>query len=386
MRRVIVVLGALPAVIVAACGGSSIEYRYRCVACDAGCADAEAGVVTDAALIDAGLPPIVDAGPVVWRATSGWAGTPVAVRVGNEQMGARSLFVATDANGIFASSDYGATWSDLSDGLTNKHLVAMGLSDNNANSIFAVADRQFGSPYVAHTTDRGASWRGLTMTNPSGKDFDLATMFIQPASGQYFGGHDPTTGSAVVVTGFASGDYWTPHAIADATGTLRAITALTSNRVYGAVTGGNGGTGGVYRSYDGGGTWELASNGIDAARLKYVSALAGDPTDPLTVYAGIDAGGVVFKTSDGADTWLPTNSLPTNAGVLALAVRAAAPNEVYAGTTIGVYRSVDSGTTWSAYGLTGLRVVAIAIDPAAGNPRIIAAVTAPTPGIYVHDP
>ena len=399
MRRALVAAllgGSLPLAFLA-CGGTSIEYRYRCSDCDAACADAgdAASAETDAPIADAAPDvaeaidaTLLDAGPVTWRAAAPLEATPVALRVGNDVTAPKPFYVATDTKGIFTSNDRGASWSSISATLPNLHLVAMGLSEGNANSVWAVADRAFGSTYVFHTTDRGGEWRPLHMEKPSGRVFDFTSMFLQPGAGQFFGGKDPSTNAAVVVTGFGAGDYWTPHAVADATGTVRSITALTSTRVYAAVTGGNGGTGGVYRSYNAGDAWEAANEGIDPIQTKYVSTVVGDPSDPLVIYAGVDANGVVYKSIDGADTWaLANDGIPPEAAVLALVVRTGATNEVYAGTTIGAFRTLDAGAHWHRYGLEGQRVTALAIDPSvAGSPLLVAAVTAPTPGVFVHDP
>lgn len=390
-------IGFAAFVALAACGGTSIEYRYRCDAC--ACLDAEAGLADGApsSVDDAGTdgsgPPDADAapyeepdaGPIVWRAATGFTGVPVDLRVGNDATTPRPFYVATENDGLQTSPDRGKSWSNLNAPRTK--LTALGLSEGNANSIWAVADRASGTPYVFHTTDRGNEWRDIHLANPSGRDFDIATMFLQPSAGQFFGGRDPATNGAICVTGFGAGDYWTPHAVADATGSLRSITALTATRVYGAVTGGNAGSGGVYRSFNSGVSWEAANEGIDPARTKFVSVVTGDPTDPLTVWAGIDADGIVYKSTDGADTWVLTNAgIPQDAAVLSLAVRSS--TEVYAGTTIGMFRTIDGGAHWRPYGLEGMRVVRFAIDPsiaAPAAPVIVAGVTSPTPGVFVHE-
>src|SRR5919198_6268059 len=96
-----------------------------------------------------------------------------------------------------------------------------------------------------------------------------------------------------------------------------------------------------------------------------VTALAFDPHDPSTVYAGADSGAGVFKSSDGGRSWRAVNSGLTGdhaTNVEALAVDPKMPSTVYAGTRDGVFRSADGGRRWTAT-LTGQWVSAVAIDP-----------------------
>ncbi|MCP4728131.1 MAG: hypothetical protein GY863_24035, partial [bacterium] len=99
---------------------------------------------------------------------------------------------------------------------------------------------------------------------------------------------------------------------------------------------------GVYRTKDGGGTWELVlfiSEETGAVDLEFA------PDDPNTVYAGVWHGrrqpwtiisgnmeGGLYKTSDGGDNWKKlTEGLPKGVfGKSDFAVSAADPNRVYA--------------------------------------------------------
>ncbi len=97
-----------------------------------------------------------------------------------------------------------------------------------------------------------------------------------------------------------------------------------------------------------------------------ISALAIDPSNPATLYAGT-SGGRVFKSTDGGKSWTfkvgltPTSAI--QASVHALAIDPSAPTTLYAATGYfdpdhfrfdgGVYKSTDSGGTWVATGLAG---------------------------------
>ena len=127
---------------------------------------------------------------------------------------------------------------------------------------------------------------------------------------------------------------------------------------------------GVFKSTDGGGSWNpigpgLVSPGIS---LTPVYALAIDPTTPATVYAG-----GAYKSTDGGGTWRPT-ALATS--VLALAIDPTTPTTLYADG----FKSTDGGSSWSALDLATAAVDALAIDPT--TPTTLYAGTYYAPGTY----
>jgi photosystem II stability/assembly factor-like uncharacterized protein len=84
----------------------------------------------------------------------------------------------------------------------------------------------------------------------------------------------------------------------------------------------------------------------------------------------------VARSSDGGTTWqISTAGLPPHAQMLSLAIDPVHPANLYAASTIAVYRSTDSGVTWALLG-TGLEqvfVAGIAVDPQ--DPGIVYAAT-----------
>ena len=82
-----------------------------------------------------------------------------------------------------------------------------------------------------------------------------------------------------------------------------------------------------------------------------------DPTNPDVMYAGGVAGGV-WTTTDGGASWAALDDLMVNLAVTTIAMDPADPSVLYAGTGegffngdgvrgLGVFKSVDSGATWS---------------------------------------
>jgi len=108
-----------------------------------------------------------------------------------------------------------------------------------------------------------------------------------------------------------------------------------------------------------------------------IRAIAVDPVQPQMVYAALWSTGVV-RSVDGGRNWLPVLQHKGKFDVEALAIDPQDPGIVYAGTTAGVYKSVDRGTAWSLYA-TGLNVLSLAVDP--GNSLVV---YAGTNGTGVH--
>jgi photosystem II stability/assembly factor-like uncharacterized protein len=85
------------------------------------------------------------------------------------------------------------------------------------------------------------------------------------------------------------------------------------------------------------GEWELV--GLDTA--DYVYAIAFRPGDADTVYAGTDVG--VYRSIDGSDTWVLADSVPSANHI---AVDPVEKDYVYAAGYQSVFRSADGGETW----------------------------------------
>jgi photosystem II stability/assembly factor-like uncharacterized protein len=112
--------------------------------------------------------------------------------------------------------------------------------------------------------------------------------------------------------------------------------------------------GGVWKTTDGGKTWNPLA---DLLPTIAVSALAMDPNNPDTLYAGTGEsyagdgirGVGIFKTTDGGTHWTQLSGT-ANQGFYYVNKIVVSPNNsrnLYAATWFGVYVSTNGGTTWS---------------------------------------
>jgi photosystem II stability/assembly factor-like uncharacterized protein len=85
------------------------------------------------------------------------------------------------------------------------------------------------------------------------------------------------------------------------------------------------GSGGVFRSSDGGASWRAVNQGL---RLSGVTALIIDPTNAAMLYTALTGGGV-YRSANRGDTW--TRLPPEFSTVQALAVDPSNTARVYAG-------------------------------------------------------
>lgn len=134
---------------------------------------------------------------------------------------------------------------------------------------------------------------------------------------------------------------WTSAGPENVVVTALAVDAATAGTVY-AGTAGNG----VFRSADGGGSWQHASTGLGDT---YVSSIVIDSEHPDTLYVASPNRGV-FSSTDHGDTWTPANRGLHSQSAHLLAVDARG-RVLYVSSNEGVFASIDGAHSWRATSL-----------------------------------
>ena len=131
---------------------------------------------------------------------------------------------------------------------------------------------------------------------------------------------------------------------------------------------------GIMRSTDDGETWRRVGIGQGLHSDALVRSMASNPDRPNTIFAGTDQG--LYRSDDGGEEWQQVNSPLRDYCVWALAIDAADPQIMFAGTgtptPAALFRSTDGGKTWEKRPMEAAeecpnvgipRVTGIAIDP-----------------------
>src|SRR5687768_14199617 len=225
---------------------------------------------------------------------------------------------------------------------------------------------------VWKTTDAGASWLPITDRHFEVASIGAISVYDGDPNIVYVGtGSDGlrsnvSTGRGVYKSTDA-GSTWSFIGLRDV-GQIGAVRIHPTNPdiVYVSATGNifkNNPERGVFRTRDGGRTWQRVLFLSDSTGASDVELQPGTPTTvfavmtrserkPWTIISGAREGGV-YKTIDGGDTWAKLgNGLPTGlVGKGNIGVTAANPNRLYllyeAKPGSGLYRSDDAGATWT---------------------------------------
>lgn len=236
------------------------------------------------------------------------------------------FYIGVNNGGIWKTTDFGRTWLPIFDDQNTGSIGDVAVAPSNPNVIYAGSGEGLQRPDLSvgngmyRSDDAGKTWKHLGLSN-----------------GQQIGG--------------------------------LAIDPKNENRIFVAVLGhpyGPNTERGVYRSINGGQSWE---------RVLYKDENTGaiqvtiDPVNPEVVYAdlwaarqgpwengawnGPESG--LFKSTDGGTTWKKlTTGLPNIAqglGRIGFCIAPSEPNRLYATVDAsqegGIYRSNDAGETWS---------------------------------------
>ncbi|MEO8587191.1 MAG: hypothetical protein ABI584_13590 [Acidobacteriota bacterium] len=240
----------------------------------------------------------------------------------------QTLFIGTEGR-LYKSTDSGASVRQLKAGLPYSSFPALAV---DGDVVFA------GTSYegVFKSTDGGATFK------ESGEGLGAAFVWGLAA--------DPASPGVVYVTnglGLLKSDAagkWKLVKFVDGKIPDKLVPLVDERRPGSLLLGAY--THGIFRSNDGGASWLKQPE-----KRTIAIALALDPSNPNVLYAGrgtFDSKGGVWKSTDGGATFAePKGGLP-EADVTGIAVDPKSPSSVYASTEKkGLWKSADAGVTWA---------------------------------------
>ncbi len=235
------------------------------------------------------------------------------------------FYVAQVNGGVWKSDDYGRTWNPIFDKEPTQSIGAIAVAPSDPNIIYVGSGEGLHRPDLSvgngiyKSTDAGKTWTHLGLVDGQ----QIPALAVDP--------RDP-------------------------------------NKVFAAVLGhpyGPSEERGIYRSTDGGQTWQKV---ISKDENTGGSDVEIDPSNPDVVYASMwevhegpwedgnefnGSNGGLFKSTDGGSTWQPlTNGLPKNLSQIYLAIAPSNSQRLYATLSdasgkLSVYRSDDAGASWA---------------------------------------
>jgi photosystem II stability/assembly factor-like uncharacterized protein len=241
------------------------------------------------------------------------------------------FYVGQVDGGVWKSDDYGRTWAPVFDNQPTQSIGAIAVAPSDSTVIYVASGEGLHRPDLSvgdgiyRSSDAGKTWSHLGLREGE----QIPALAIDPTN---------------------------------------------PDRLFAAVLGhpyGPNPERGIFRSEDGGKTWQKVLFKDDRTGG---SDVVIDPRDPQIVYASLwqetlgpwedanaysGSGGGLFKSTDGGSTWTQLkNGLPDHLVQINVAIAASDPQRLYAtlsttsegayatGAGLGVYRSDDAGATW----------------------------------------
>jgi uncharacterized protein (TIGR03437 family) len=231
-------------------------------------------------------------------------------------------------NGFFKSTDGGLTWSIRRFGSPAVYVIAVAVDPLNPYIVYAGTQNEG----VFKSTDYGDTWSSAG----SGLSGAITYLTLDPIkSGRLFA----STATAFYLSE-DGGQTWTN--VLNMPAWTVTIDPNAPTTVYAAAR-----TQGVFRSGDGGHTWQSINIGFTNLTMGRLAPVIIDPTNRQTLYVGSEGGGV-FKSLDGGDHWFAVNSGLDELTVDGLALDPIHPGVLYACGPNGVYKTVTGAEVQSA--------------------------------------
>lgn len=231
-------------------------------------------------------------------------------------------YVAVGSGGVWKTTNDGVTWDPIFDNQSSYSIGSVTIDPNNPNTIWVGTGENVGGRHVGYgdgiykSTNAGKSWKNMGLKESE----HISRIIVHPENSD-------------VIWVAAQGQLWE-----------------------------GGGQRGLYKSTDGGQSWEKKLGGN---KWTGVTDIEIDPRNPdriyaatwqrqriVPIYVGGGPGSGIHKSTDGGETWKEISSgIPDNSGKIGMDISPQKPDIVYAAVELnrregGVYKSEDRGESW----------------------------------------
>ncbi len=232
-------------------------------------------------------------------------------------------YVAVGSGGVWKTVNSGTTWKPIFDKQKVYSIGCITIDSNNPHIVWVGTGENIGGRHVGYgdgiykSNDGGASWENMGLK----ESHHISKIIVHPKNSD-------------IVWVAAQGPLWS-----------------------------KGGDRGLFKSIDGGKTWKKT---LGDGEWTGVTDIAIDPLNPDCLYAatwqrhrnvaaymGGGPGTAIYKSTDGGTTWEKlSKGLPkSNMGKIGLAISPQKSDIIYAAIELdkrtgGVYKSVDRGASW----------------------------------------
>jgi len=284
-------------------------------------------------------------------------GAPQVTQIVIDQNDPNIVYVATN-QGVFRSVDGGESWVAKNGGLGSYgQLVVTGIviDPSNSNTLYIST---WGAGLL-RSVDAGDNWTPLS--DPLRPSSQALTQNI-PVPAEVAGIGPSYTYESMESALPTSSILGMPVAWQRTAVRRVAINPTNAAELFACVDDG----GGLYRSTDRGQIWEKVFLGTGSART-YTFA----PSNPEIRYASFGSwseSGGFYRTIDGGAQWTEIPTTTISATVIAVAIHPQNPSVVLAGTSgAGLYWSIDGGNSWSQVNSSESTFFSVAFAPSDPN-------------------
>jgi len=254
---------------------------------------------------------------------------PESRRIAVDPTDSNRVYAGSSFSGLFKSTDGGATWARRDFGSGNAYVWVPAVDPVSPNIVYA-GTRGEG---LFQSEDYGENWKpvlglpinveGITVDHRNHNEVFAAA--VAGGMGGVFRSHN-------------QGETWDKIPVLARPAWSITIVGGDSPVVYATTK-----TDGVYRSLDGGTTWQPINIGITNHQMGRSAPVIVAAEDPQVLYVGSEGGGGVYRSGDGGEKWVAVNLGLTDTSVSGLAADPRRPGTLYVSGPHGIFATTTGG-------------------------------------------